>query len=189
MVAETGGSLVKIMASAKYSNVVHVDSDRAATLADIKSFLFEELDWALIHLDGLPDAYLVQERVPMRFEYRVFVVDGVPVTGAGCVDVHTPDDNTGVAFDPVMQTSSADRTLVVDPVRAEEYRRFVDQVASEVQVEEPGLIMYVCDVATGPDGPLVVEFNDLWNSGLYATDPSLVVAAMLRDCDSLSRLG
>lgn len=48
------------------------------------------LGWALVRNEGRPRAYLLQEHVPMRFEYRLFIVDARPVTGAGCVVEHTP---------------------------------------------------------------------------------------------------
>jgi hypothetical protein len=87
---------------------------RLATSVDAEAnakALRSALRWSLVHHEGQPGAYLLQEYVPMRFEYRFFIVDGRPVTGAGCVVEHTPlfaDHRPGASsFSPLVRERRA----------------------------------------------------------------------------------
>ena len=54
--------------------------------------------WAgydLALFEGEPDAVLVQQKARMRYEYRMQVIGGEPVCGAGCVERHTPEPGRG----------------------------------------------------------------------------------------------
>jgi hypothetical protein len=149
------------------------------TYDETKAAIFDELEWFAVSLGDRADAFIVQEWVPMLFEYRLFVVDGEVVTGAGCIEENTPLDNRG-RFDPAVRESRAGVNAVVDrPDLVEQMVDFGRKVAAEVTEESPALNQYVLDVAIDADGqPLVIEMNSLLNSGLYASAPSLVTSAI-----------
>lgn len=168
---------VKVVARPKYG-MYRVPRPATLALGAMREALWAECGYALEHLRRLPGAFLVQQEIPMRYEYRLFVVDGRPVTGAGCVDRHTPLD-CRAAFDTAVERERGDGSVVQEPDIVATLVKFGATVASEVGVELPRLSEYALDVALGPDDqPLVVELNGLRNSGLYASDPSLVIAAL-----------
>ena len=115
----------------------------------------------------------------MEFETRFFVVDGVPVTGAGCVESHTPLDCED-RFDPKMERIRGDGLIVSRADVMADHLAFAEVVAAEFAAV--GVRHFTLDVAAGVDGPLVVELNSLLNSGLYASQPAAVIAALDRCC-------
>lgn len=169
---------VKVAARAKYG-MYRIGAPDPLTPDTIRGALWSEMGWTLEHLDDVQGAFLVQQEVPMRCEYRLFVVGHNPVTGAGCIDVHTPLDNRALPFDSAVERVRGDGQIVHDPEVVRTLAEFGREVAGGIAVEQPLLSEYALDVALGPDGPLVVEVNGLRNSGLYASDPALVVAALL----------
>ena len=139
----------------------------------------------LLRFEEQRDHYLVSAHVPMRHEYRVFVVDGVPVCGAGCLVERTPLDHYPAhgPFDPFTR---ADRYDHDEPAQARP-----GLVAELVEAARPvaaalraaGCSHCVVDMARGPAGPVLVEVNGLENAGLYACDPYAVAAAMAASQD------
>jgi hypothetical protein len=128
---------------------------------------------------------MVQESVPMRFEYRVFVVGHVPVTGAGCVEERTPlDRDPAEAFDPTVREhrGAPDEPACARPQVRDTLVSFARLVAAELHREVPAMRDYVLDVALDDgDRPLVVELNARENAGFFACDPWTVVAALVAD--------
>lgn len=51
----------------------------------------------------------------MQYEYRVFVVGGQAVTGAGAVEEHTPLDNRQTAFSTLLRRDRPACSEVEDP--------------------------------------------------------------------------
>lgn len=136
--------------------------------------------WSLIYLEGAHESLQVQEFVTMEYEYRIFVVDQRPVTGAGCIEEHTPLDNNGHAFDDKLRRNRSEMTDVeADTKIVGKLTSYARQAIASLAQEVPDLRDYVIDVAMGADGtPLVVELNPLLNSGLYASQPTRVTEAM-----------
>lgn len=138
--------------------------------------------WALINDEGLKNAYLVQEVIPMRFEYRFFVIGGKVVTGAGCVENLTPLDNDGSAFDDNMKEFRVSQQLSPvepHPEILSQYLAFAERVVEEIREERPDFDRYVLDVALGRDGsPVIVELNSESNAGFYACNPQLITDAL-----------
>jgi hypothetical protein len=156
--------------------------------ADNEEVLSEAAGWGMVHAEGLPDAFLVQEVVPMVYEYRVFIVDGRPVTGAGCIEEHTPLDAVeGVPFSPLVRAGrvSADGAaegvgpVLEQPRLVDRFVEFAARVAAQAEREGSMPDAYVVDVAQAPSGPVVIEMNGVTNAGLYASDPRLVVQALV----------
>lgn len=144
--------------------------------------LFQHLDWALIQNEGSPATYLVQQVIDMTHEYRLFIVDGHPVTGAACIEEHTPlDANPGDQFSPLVRARrGTNDPIVTDRAIVDRLLRFGRTVTSQATLEGSMPRAYVLDVALSADKPVVVEMNSIENAGLYASDPLRVTQALLR---------
>ena len=147
-------------------------------LAHGESFDADEwLGWESVRFDHDPDGVLVQETKRMEYEYRMFIVDGEPVCGAGCVEANTPVDNQAM-FDPMMQ-----RIRNITPVEArediaEQYRRFATQAAHLIREEGVITSTYVMDMAMIDGQPGIIELNGFANAGLYALDMTALLTAV-----------
>lgn len=144
----------------------------------------EDIDpWLMVQWEGIRNSVLVQEHVPMAYEYRTFVVGHEVVTGAGMVSAHTPLDNQGEVFSSLVQKSPGaleDSPVVSRPEVRDQLVSFAREVAIALHEEAPDMQEYVLDVALGKDGsPLVVELNALANAGLYACDVRTLTRARL----------
>lgn len=157
------------------------------TKSSVHSALGEDDMWSMIYDEGVQDAYLVQEFVPMRFEYRTFIIDHEPVTGAGCVEEFTPLDNQGDAFDARLREfrDDGEGSLVRElPEFRDKLLAFVRDVSEEIRKESPDIGGYTLDTALDAQGnPLVIELNGHLNSGFYACQPHLVTDAIARAAD------
>lgn len=165
---------------AKYGVAV-LDIPVGATAATIPEIFWSRdlLAGAALHLEGRPDGFVVQDVTEMLYEYRLFVVDGEAVTGAGCIVEHTPADNVGATFDDRVQRIRYESPIVRDAQVRDLLVSFGRMVAAEIADEAPELTDYSLDVALGADGaPLVIELNGIRNSGLYASRPELITQAM-----------
>lgn len=139
-----------------------------------------------------PDAaplggFLVQQWVPMTYEYRFFVVDGKLVSGAGCVEEFTPFNHVGVfPFDPQMRALRGNGIAAHGDtdveMREDLVQRYTDFATEVVRTLPAHMNTVVFDVALNADTgePLIVEFNTLPNSGLYASDVYAVYRALVR---------
>jgi hypothetical protein len=151
-----------------------------STLDEVFRSTPEDLDGALMHLEGWPDAFIVQEFMPMEYEYRMFVVDGVPVTGAGCVEEFTPLENSAPFDTKVRRSRSAVSAVEDRPDVVARLLTFAVEAAATLLIEKPELTHYALDVALDSAGnPLIVELNALLNSGLYASDPRIMYRALI----------
>lgn len=140
----------------------------------------DELAWAMVHLAGLNNTFIVQERVPMAFEYRVIVVNHVPVAGAGCVEAFTPLDNEA-RWDPKVEQVRSSGQVEYRPDVAEAYAQYAAAFAKAYRDERPPAKHYTLDLAMSADGIVAIELNPLRNYGLYALDFDAVLQAHLAD--------
>lgn len=151
----------------------------------VMSALDPDSGWGLINDEGIKDAYLVQEVIPMTYEYRFFVINGKLVTGAGCVEEFTPLDNTGEDFDARMRehrSYECPSPVEVRPDLLAQLFGFAKKVVAEVSVERPDFDRYVLDVALGKNNePVIVEFNSESNAGFFACRPVLVTETLMKD--------
>lgn len=148
------------------------------------SFDHEYAEAGLWRFEGTPGLLLAQPYVPMAYEYRFFIINGRPVAGSSNEPTLTPFQHQG-RFDDRMRETTGE--LAAEPRRLDAYRELATRVAAELWVEDPSLTGYVLDVATGPEGPLVVELNTLGASGLFAVDPGHVAAALNQGAPPLLR--
>lgn len=181
----TGAFFVK----ARATKVLTVRARAGQTLMDaVREQHGDGAEWAVIGMEGAHRPLVVQDYVPMRFEYRVFVAGHEPVTGAACIEAHTPLDRLAdpgdplPAFDPVLREHrAAGAPVAVDRATRDTLVSYAQFVAGELADEAPAMRDYVLDVALGPDDkPLVVELNARTNAGFYASDPHALVAALAR---------
>jgi hypothetical protein len=150
----------------------------------VEEFLSMEMEWSLIRKEGMKGAFILQQHIVMEYEYRVFVVNHVPVTGAGCVEEFTPLNNQQVFDQQHRKNRKAVSPVIVDESITNKLREFAETVAVQVADENVDLVNYVVDVAMNSEGePIIVEFNSLLNSGLYASDQKKVVQALLSKTD------
>lgn len=163
-------ALLKVVSRAKYGPLEALTLPQGADLETANRAVVAALGYNLLDLEGRTGAVLAQDRIAMHDEYRVFVVDHTPVTGAGCIEHHTPWDRIpGNTFDPQLQATRNAAPVRQDPERVAAYRRFAAAAASALRSERPDLKDYALDLAVDAAGtPLIVELNPIGPSGLYA---------------------
>lgn len=172
-----GPMVAKIVAQAKYAPLERIDISRGASLKQIQAAIEETFEWSLVHLQDTPDGMLLQQEVPMHFEYRIMVIDGKPRLGAGCVeDLHPLDNNTYMLppnmlhYDDKMQSIRRPLDAVKScPGYIHPYHEAAKAFARQAAVEKPSLLDYTLDLARNDKGEImVIEINPLPNAGLYA---------------------
>lgn len=161
---------------------VELDSDPEV----IARRLFQAMDWAYMNLEDGSDLVVAQDAIDLQFEYRLFVVDGELISGAGCVEEFTPLNQMLSAgpFDSRVRRirghlHQGAPSAVED--RPDVVGRLLD-FGAELAHQHGGTVVIdvALDAAAGPEGtPVVVELNDLPNSGLYASDPWAVATALV----------
>lgn len=171
-------AMIKVVYSSKYG-IVPANFPAKCTPRQALEVLFDALEFAVAHLEGLPGTLLLQDRIPMQHEYRIAVIDGRPVAGAGCIERFTPLNNTGVRFDPQTEEIRNNGRIQENPELVDRYVEAAHRIAQEISDEQPCLRDYTLDLAVRPDGEIVViELNPTLNFGLYAMDFSAVLEAV-----------
>lgn len=150
--------------------------------AQLHQQLVDAFEWTLVELAGRKDALLVQDFVAMKHEYRVFVVDGAPVAGAGCIEEFTPMDNTGAAFDERtreirISEDGSGRQVEARPDIVARYRKALPGIVQDLIKGNPRMRTFVLDLCMVGDQVAVVEVNGARNAGLYAMKYDAVFAA------------
>lgn len=167
-------------AISKYDNPVRVST--SATLED--SDELTGLGWATVHLEGDKEAFIVQEVIDMRYEYRFIVVDGEVVAGAACVEEFTPLNNQGEAFDTQLRKVRRPASMVGTGPTCEalvdRMHNCAESFAKLARNDDCMPLNYTVDVAVNKFGtPLVIECNPLKNYGLYAMDYARILKAQV----------
>lgn len=136
------------------------------------------LSWIPVQHEGsTTPILLVQGRIRPTYEYRMFVVDGRPVTGAGCIEAFTPAENDEV-FDPQVERIRSDGVVITDHGLRDRYLAFAEAFAHEFGDEHGQGLDYSLDlcVDAATNEIRVIEINPPLNLGRYASD----VGAWLR---------
>lgn len=125
-----------------------------------------------------PNCLMVQPRVRMSHEYRIFVVGGTAVTGAGNVTSHTPDDNVA-QFNPLVSERPGDDRCRADDALVQGYLTFASKVVPRMPVST-----FVLDVALIDGAVGIVEINPLHlgQVGLFGCDVRRLARAVLESC-------
>lgn len=116
----------------------------------------------------------------MFYEYRFFVVNHQLITGAGCIEEHTPLNNSE-PFDPWFRKVRKEygSHLTRDEKMRDVLKGFAQRVVDFTKELENKCQNYVVDIAVDLHGiPLMIERNAMLNSGFYASDPALITAAL-----------
>jgi hypothetical protein len=180
--------ITKSMLKVKDRPLIAFDVPAGASEGEIDDIVQQTFEWDLIEMEGLREALLLQERLDLVSEYRFLVVDGRPVTGAGCIEHMTPAEHdsgpvfalTGRSgFDSKVEGVRNSGDVRDDPDLAARLLAFADEACERFAAE--GLTEMTLDVAldraTGKT--VVVEANPLGNAGLYASDYGLMLDAVL----------
>lgn len=181
--------LVKVTKPIKKYPPVEFTVTKESTEESVMNALFKKLEYGVVEIAGRQNALLVQERVRIedfRDEYRVVVIGGKPVSGAGCVERYTPWDRekTRFGFDPWMEEIRNRSDVRKDVKAAEAYRREAHNIVREISSEKPDLRNYSLDLYRKPSGEIgIVELNPAQNLGLYSNDPKRIVAAMAKETE------
>lgn len=181
---------IKIMARAKYAPPAKIEIAQTATREDVERAVLGALEYSLCHFEGHRHAFLVQEEVEMLDEYRVIVVDGVPVAGAGCIEAlsppwHDPDDG---AFDPQLEGERNSGAIRRDPELVARYVAHAVEMAADFARANRYCRHMTLDLARRGSGDiLLVEMNPLDNFGLYAMDYRPVVEAISQSAGVFAR--
>lgn len=172
--------VVKQVQPAKAWPLLFADVPADATADWARGWILDEVGYHFARFEGDRDALLVQDRVDMSCETRFFAVDGRIVSGAACIEAHTPIDREEVegVTATVFERTRNEGYLFRDLSLARDLEAYASAVAQEAAQEGIGNV--VIDVALGPGGkPLVVEMNPAINAGLYANDPAAIVEATI----------
>lgn len=179
------GAVAKFMFREKRLPLAFIDPDGTFMQTDEyggkpERVPFAACRWAgydLALFEGEPDAVLVQQKARMRYEYRVQVIGGEPVCGAGCIERFTPADNRGNRYDPRMEETRNSGRIESHPDIARLYEAFALEAAHAIRGEVEG--PYVMDLYLDDAGqPHVIELNPQSNSGLYALDMDTLLTAI-----------
>lgn len=174
--------LVKQVYPAKSMPILTFEVEAGLTEKQAESMFFNEVGFHFARFEGDRDALLVQEVVAMTHETRFFVVNGEVITGAACIEAHTPRQAPGgdCVLPELFELKRNRRKEVTDPEAAETLLTFARAVAAEVAAETSDLPHYVMDCALGADRkPLVIELNPIAQSGLYAINADRLFTAIL----------
>ena len=143
------------------------------------------IGWAQVVSEGRKDAFVVSEVIPMTNEYRVFVIDGVAVSGAGCIEEFTPLDNLGADFDPQMRAhrgngiaADDDSPVRSDPALRDRYLDFINEHLIGLAPEDATVVIDLA-LNTDTDEIVVIEANSVSNAGLYASNPQAIFDALV----------
>ena len=142
---------------------------------------WEAIMWECVRSEGLDSVFLLQEDVDIRNETRFFIIDGRPVTGAGCIEANTPLQNDGSAYDHKTEDVRGSGDQYGSDIIESQLLPFVREAAKDV-TNESGVPHYVMDVGLVNGNPGIIELNPIMNAGLYAVNMDALVTAM-RDSD------
>lgn len=152
--------------------------------ADEKGFhVPDNLELALCHLEGMKNGLMVQEYIPMMYEYRIVVVGRNPVAGAGCIEEFTPMQNNGERFNYLVrkERNSSDEIENRNDI-VNSYIEFAKKYAEKDPYEN--YILDLCMVKKNNELEIeVVEINPFLNYGMYAINYNFVLDATLKEIE------
>lgn len=129
--------------------------------------------------EGTERGLLVAPDVAMTREYRLFVVDGQVISGAGCIEADTPLNMSSTSpFSLRMERTRGDGQVMTDTQAL--LRRYVDratQLAHALKAEGRGSCVIDLAYLEETDEIVIVELNPITNAGFYASNIELIYAA------------
>lgn len=180
-----GKSVLKFVG--RKEGIVSLELNPEMSAADVERALIDSDDgWTFVRIAGKKNTILLQDWVPMRCEYRLFVVDGKVVAGAGCIEEFTPYSRAESTdpFDDRMRyvrgdlaggKSSTEPSVVThEPTLL---RRYLD-VSQDLAHQYRGTVVIDLALDVSTNRVIVVELNALPNAGLYAADVDAIAMAL-----------
>lgn len=131
----------------------------------------EGLEWSIMHLEGIDQPYFsVQGLIRPTSEYRMFMVNDEPVTGAGCIESLTPVENSN-RFDFKIERIRNSGEIEDRPVLVARYRMFAESFGKKLRNEVGSVPAYSLDLCHDANtGDIVpIELNPPLNLGRYAS--------------------
>jgi hypothetical protein len=138
---------------------------------------WEAITWECVRSEGLDSVFLLQEDAIIRNETRFFIIDGIPVTGAGCIEENTPLQNDGSDYDHKTEDVRGSGEQYESDIIESQLLPFVRDAAKDV-TDESGIPHYVMDVGMINGKLGIIELNSIMNAGLYAINTDSLVTAM-----------
>lgn len=147
----------------------------------IKTYFEENYDdWGMFNLMNNRPSQLVQEFKQMKNEYRFFVINGELVSGAGCIEEHTPLANTK-QFNTLVEEYRSKSEITDNPVLIERYLKLATEIVALTTETEPTVKSYSLDMCLYEDDTIgMIERNEYHNSGFYAQDINSIVKAVIK---------
>lgn len=140
----------------------------------------EDIMWDTVRFEGSERPYLVvQDVIRPAYEYRMFMVDGKPVTGAGCIEEFTPLDNWET-FDPKMARIRNQSGVESCQNLLDDYLEFARNFGAKFAAENGDKLVYSLDLCVDLEtGKIVpIEINPPANLGRYASNTHAWVIAI-----------
>jgi hypothetical protein len=181
--------LAKIVFQAKYQAPARLSLMPDADAGDVRSAFYTAFEDNLLDCEDREACFLIQEVRPMIHEYRIIVVGGKPVAGAGTVEWLCPifHDAMSGPFDPLVETKRNDRKLVAQPQIVERFVERAKELCADLEARGSSgfrncTMDFALDAETG--NVLLVETNPADNFGLYALDYARVLDAIVAETNA-----
>lgn len=160
---------------------VSASGDHEADVASNTKALISAFGWGIAQAAGGMDDIVVTPTLDPIWEYRVWVVDGVAVAGAGIVEDLDPRANTGSAFDLQNRERRTDDgvLLVSSPSRVETLVEFARVLATTNRDGGDLPQNFVVDFAWDGDVPTIIDVNTIDGAALFAADPARIISALV----------
>ncbi len=197
---ETGGASValKIVNAPKMAPVLTLPVPDVADDATINQKLFQLYDYGLISMGGGRPRFLVQQTIDMRHEYRIVIVDGEPICGAGCIEASTPLDSDGQYFHFSVEDVRNEGVVTEQPALVALYVDAARAIAADL-IAAGAPPHFVLDLAWVPERTptgeideakgrvVMIEMNPCGAFGLYAMATGRFVEAAVRAAQNIER--
>jgi hypothetical protein len=181
-----GSIIIKQVYPGKSMPLVSYDLEPDFKASEGEPLFFDKMGFHFARFEGDPAALLVQEKITMTHETRFFVIDGKVVTGAACIENHTPQQRTQPedVLPPVWEIERSSGLMDERPYMERKRTavtlwNFAWDIATKIAKEAPELDAYALDLALDANGePLIIEMNPAASSGIYANNAELLFEAI-----------
>lgn len=159
---------------------VHASTDPVLDTSQNTRALIDSFGWGMAQVSGGTDDIVVTPEIEPTWEYRVWVVNGQAVAGAGIVEEFDPRSNGGSAFDlQNRELRSGGDVVISPPSRVETVVEFARVLATANRDGGDLPQSFAVDFAWDGEMPTVIDVNTLDGSALFAADPARIISALL----------
>lgn len=161
--------IIKNITTIKYAPVEPFKVRNIEDLEDIKKQLIEVFGYDLIYIDGHIPRFMVQEKIDMMHEYRIAVINGEPVAGAGCIEKFCPPYNSGEIFHPLTEKIRGNSIIENSEKIVQKYVEAAKIVVNDFMKNDISSRDIILDFAiTNKNKVVLIEANPIFGFGLYA---------------------